>query len=68
MSNYNTMKDLKHLILVAAAMFFAISAQAQKEEKPVYQITDDVEVPHTIVQNPGENQERCWCFAGTGLC
>ncbi len=66
MSNYNTMKDLKHLILVAAAMFFAISAQAQKEEKPVYQLTDDVEVPHTIVQNQAKSG-TCWCFADTGF-
>lgn len=59
------MKNFKHLILLAAAMLFAVSSQAQKNE-PVYQITDDVEVPHTIVQNQASSG-TCWCFAGTGF-
>ena len=65
-SNITTMKNFKHLILLATAMIFAISSQAQKEEKPVYQFTDDVEVPHTIVQNQAKSG-TCWCFAGTGF-
>ena len=60
------MKNLKYAILLAAAMLFAISAQAQKKDKPVYQIEDDVEVPHTIVQNQASSG-TCWCFAGTGF-
>lgn len=47
-------------------MLFAVSSQAQKDEKAVYQITDDVEVPHTIVQNQASSG-TCWCFAGTGF-
>ena len=62
------MKNLKLLILLVAAMIFAIPAQmsAQKKDKPVYQIVDDVEVPHTIVQNQAHSG-TCWCFAGTGF-
>lgn len=60
------MKTLKCLVMLAAAMLFAMPAQAQKNEKPVYQITDDVEVPHTIVQNQASSG-TCWCFAGTGF-
>lgn len=60
------MKSLKYALLVAATMLFAFSSQAQKNEKPVYQITDDVEVPHTIVQNQASSG-TCWCFAGTGF-
>ena len=66
MSKSHTMKNFKHVILIATAMFFALSAQAQKEEKPVYQFTDDVEVAHTIVQNQAKSG-TCWCFAGTGF-
>ena len=66
MRKINTMKNLKYAFLLATAMLFAVSAQAQKEEKPVYQFTDDVEVPHTIVQNQAKSG-TCWCFAGTGF-
>ena len=60
------MKTLKIAVLLVASMLFAIPMQAQKDEKPVYQITDDVEVPHTIVQNQAKSG-TCWCFAGTGF-
>lgn len=46
-------------------MLLAMPMQAQKNE-PVYKITDDVEVPHTIVQNQAQSG-TCWCFAGTGF-
>ena len=60
------MKTLKLIVLLAVAMILAIPVQAQKEEKRVYQFTDDVEVPHTIVQNQAKSG-TCWCFAGTGF-
>ena len=60
------MTNLKYAFLLAVAMLFAISAQAKKEDEKVYQITDDVEVPHTIVQNQAQSG-TCWCFAGTGF-
>lgn len=60
------MKKLKYTFLLAATMLFTISAFAQKGEKKVYQFTDDVIVPHTIVQNQAKSG-TCWCFAGTGF-
>ncbi len=60
------MKTLKITVLFMISMLLAMPVQAQKEEKPVYQITDDVEVPHTIVQNQAKSG-TCWCFAGTGF-
>ena len=60
------MKTLKCIVLLAVMAIFSIPMQAQKNEKAVYQITDDVEVPHTIVQNQASSG-TCWCFAGTGF-
>ena len=60
------MKILKSIVLLAVATLLAMPMQAQKDEKPVYQITDDVEVSHTIVQNQASSG-TCWCFAGTGF-
>ena len=39
---------------------------AQSEEKPVYQITETVNVKHTPVDNQGSSG-TCWCFAGIGF-
>ncbi len=60
------MKNLKYIFSLAVAMLFTISAFAQKDEKKVYQFTDDVEVPHTVVKNQAMSG-TCWCFAGTGF-
>ncbi len=60
------MKNFRITMLLAASMLFSIQMQAQKDEKPVYQFTDDVEAPHTIVQNQAQSG-TCWCFAGTGF-
>ena len=60
------MKTLKIAVLLVASMLFAMPLQAQKDNQSVYQITDDIEVPHTIVQNQASSG-TCWCFAGTGF-
>ncbi len=48
------------------SLFFALTVNvfAQKAEK--YEFTDDIIVPHTIVQNQASSG-TCWCFAGTGF-
>ena len=41
-------------------------AQEAEEEKPIYQITETVNVKHTPVDNQGSSG-TCWCFAGIGF-
>ena len=38
----------------------------EAEEKPIYQITETVNVKHTAVDNQGSSG-TCWCFAGIGF-
>ena len=52
-------------LLLAGTMAFAQEAE-QEEKKPVYQITETVNVPHTAVDNQGSSG-TCWCFAGIGF-
>ncbi|MBQ6084253.1 MAG: aminopeptidase [Bacteroidales bacterium] len=60
------MKNLKSIVLLALTMVIAVPMLAQKEEKAVYQFTDETIAPHTIVQNQAQSG-TCWCFAGTGF-
>ena len=56
--------------LAAFALLFstgtALVAQEAEEEKPIYQITETVNVKHTPVDNQGSSG-TCWCFAGIGF-
>ena len=51
------------LLMGSATTLFA---QEKEEEKPVYQITETVNVKHTPVDNQGSSG-TCWCFAGIGF-
>ena len=52
------------LLMGTATTLFA-QEQEKEEEKPVYQITETVNVKHTPVDNQGSSG-TCWCFAGIG--
>ncbi len=44
----------------------ALAQENKEEEKQVYQITETLDVPHTVVDNQGSSG-TCWCFAGIGF-
>ena len=44
----------------------AVAQENKEEEKQVYQITETLDVPHTVVDNQGSSG-TCWCFAGIGF-
>ena len=54
------------LLLGASSLVLAQEADNKEEKKPVYRITETVNVPHTAVDNQGSSG-TCWCFAGIGL-
>lgn len=43
-----------------------VAQEPKEENKPVYQFTETVNVPHTAVDNQGSSG-TCWCFAGIGF-
>ena len=64
----NSIKRLAAVALLVGASSLALAQEAdnKEEKKPVYQITETVNVKHTAVDNQGSSG-TCWCFAGIGF-
>lgn len=61
-----TIKFIAISTLVGLVSTAVAQETATKDEKPVYQITETLVVPHTAVDNQGSSG-TCWCFAGIGF-
>lgn len=59
------MNRTKSIILLALAFILSLPVNIFAQER-VYQITDDVVVPHSSVKNQAISG-TCWCFAGLGM-
>ena len=54
------------LLLGTGWVAVAQETASDEEKRPVYQITETLNVPHTAVDNQGSSG-TCWCFAGVGF-
>ena len=62
----NRFVKLAALMLLLGTGSALVAQEAEEEKKPIYQITETVNVNHTPVDNQGSSG-TCWCFAGVGF-